>query len=70
MQIVVASYTLRINFDSERCSGGTLVRLPDGVEARFSSRDCLVHLLEGMVGRKLWQSHHNEIEAQIVARCG
>lgn len=70
MQIEVASYTLSISFDCEGCSGGTLVRLPDGIEARFSSRDCLLHLLEGMVGRKLWQSHHSEIEAQIVAYCG
>lgn len=70
MQIMVASYTLSIRFDCEGCPGGTLVRLPDEIEAHFSSRDCLLHLLEGMLGRRAWQSCRGEIEAQLVDLLG
>ncbi len=63
-QIIVANQTLRLSYD--RASGqGMLVRLDDGLEARFSSPECLPHLLEGMVGRRTWQAHHERIEAEI-----
>ena len=64
-QIAVADITLSLSFNCDGCPGGTLVRLPDGVEASFSSPDCLLHLLEGMVGRRTWQAHHDQIEAQL-----
>lgn len=66
-QIRVANYTMDLRFDCEGCPGGTLVRLPDGVEARFSSRECLLHLFEGLVGRRTWQAYHTQIEASIAA---
>lgn len=65
MLISVADFTLNLRFDSEGCRGGTLVRLPDGVEATFNSPDCLLHLIEGMVGRRTWQAHRDHIETQI-----
>jgi hypothetical protein len=63
-QITVADQTLCLCIDGE--SGrGMLVRLDDGLEARFSSPECLLHLIEGMVGRRTWQAHHEQIEAEI-----
>ncbi|NTU79305.1 MAG: hypothetical protein HGA45_07870 [Chloroflexales bacterium] len=63
-QITVANQTLCLCFDGD--SGrGVLVRLNDGLEARFSSPECLLHLLEGMVGRRTWQAHRERIEAEI-----
>ncbi len=63
-QITVANQTLCLIFDSQ--SGhGTLVRLNDGLEASFSSPECLPHLLEGVVGRRIWQAHHEQIVAEV-----
>lgn len=63
-EITVASYTLSLRLN-ESAPGGTVVRQPDGVEARFSSPECLLHLLEGMVGRRVWQSHREQIMAAL-----
>jgi len=62
-QIAVANQTISLSFCGEGCRSGTLVRLNDGLEARFSSPECLLHLLEGMVGHRAWQFH----QAQSVA---
>jgi hypothetical protein len=61
IEISVASYTLSLCFDDDSAFGGTVVRQPDGVEARFSSHECLLHLLEGMVGRRAWQTYGDQI---------
>lgn len=65
MQITVANYTLSLCFDSESCSSGTLVRHPDGVEASFSSPDCLLYLLEGIFGRRAWHTYRDQIVDQL-----
>lgn len=67
-QITVANQTLCLIFDGQ--SGqGTLVRLDDGLEASFSSPECLPHLLEGMVGRRIWQAHREQIVAELARIC-
>lgn len=65
MEITVANSTLRVRFDGDSCSSGTLVRHSDGVEASFSSPDCLLHLLEGMLGRRAWQAHREAVLGQL-----
>lgn len=65
MDITVANSTLRVCFDGDSCNSGTLVRHSDGVEASFSSADCLVHLLEGMLGRRAWQAYRDQVVRQI-----
>lgn len=64
-QITVANQTFSLCFDGHGCSSGTLVRLNDGLEASFSSCDCLLHLLEGVVGRRAWQANREQILATI-----
>lgn len=63
-QITVANQTLRLFF-SGADGQGTVVRLDDGLEASFSSLECLPHLLEGMVGRRTWQAHRERIVAEL-----
>jgi hypothetical protein len=63
-EICVANYTLSLRLD-ERTMSGTLVRQPDGVEADFSSPECLAHLLEGMIGRRAWLAHCEQIMAAL-----
>jgi hypothetical protein len=64
MEIRVANFTLSLRHD-ERTLGGSVVRQQDGLEARFSSPECLQHLLEGMVGRRAWQAHCEQIMAAL-----
>jgi hypothetical protein len=66
-QITVANITLSLTFDYDGSAGGTVVRQQDGVEARFSSPDCLLHLIEGLVGRRAWQAHHDQIQAAVAS---
>jgi hypothetical protein len=63
-QITVANQTICLCYDGS--SGqGRVVRLDDGLEADFSSPECLPHLLEGLVGRRTWQAHRERIEAEL-----
>lgn len=65
-QITVANQTICLFYDGN--SGqGTVVRLDDGLEAHFSTPECLPHLLEGLVGRRTWQVHREQIEAEIAS---
>ena len=64
-QIIVMGFTLDVRLDCADCLGGTVVRNPDGIEARFNSPECLNHLLEGLIGRRAWQTHGPQIEHQI-----
>jgi hypothetical protein len=68
-QFTVANQTFSLSFDSQGCGSGTLVRLDDGLEARFSNCECLLHLLEGVVGRRVWQTYRAQIEAELSALC-
>lgn len=64
-QISLPGFTLDVHLDCVTCKTGTVIRNPDGIEARFNSPECLVHLLEGLVGRRTWQAYGPQIEAQI-----
>jgi len=65
-EIAVANYTLSLRFDDGGSTpSGTVVRSPDGVEASFNSPACLLHLLEGMVGRRDWQAYGEQIVAAL-----
>lgn len=66
-QFTVANQTFSLTFDGEHGSSGSLVRLEDGLEATFSNAECLLHLLEGVVGRRVWQHHRATIEARVLA---
>lgn len=66
-QITVANQTFSLSFDGQGCTSGTLVRLNDGLEARFSSCECLLHLLEGVVGRRTWQASRDQIVAELTS---
>jgi hypothetical protein len=68
--ITVANYTLSLRFDNGSTSSGTVVRNPDGVEASFNSPTCLLHLMEGLVGRRGWQAYGEQIIATLrTLRC-
>lgn len=68
-QITVANQTISLCWQGAGCTSGTLVRLNDGLEASFNGRECLLHLLEGMVGRRTWQAQHAQIEETIATIC-
>jgi hypothetical protein len=68
-QITVANQTISLCFHDLGCASGTLVRLDDGLEASFSGPECLLHLLEGIVGRRAWQSQQAQIVATVTALC-
>jgi hypothetical protein len=68
-QITVAGQNFSLSFDGQGCTSGTLVRHSDGLEARFNSRECLLHLLEGVIGRRTWQARGAEIVAELKRDC-
>jgi len=65
MEITVANSTLQVRFDGDMCSSGTVVRQADGIEASFNSPDCLLHLLEGLLGRRAWGACRDQVLALI-----
>lgn len=67
--ITVGNQSYSISLDGTRCPAGTLVRLSDGLEASFNSCECLLHLLEGVVGSRAWQAQREQIVAELVAQC-
>jgi hypothetical protein len=60
----VANQTLRLSYDG-KSGQGSVVRLDDGLEAHFSSPECLPHLLEGMIGRRAWQACRDRIATEL-----
>jgi hypothetical protein len=66
-RLTVANQIFSLRFDGAGCASGTLVRLNDGLEASFSSPECLLHLLEGVVGRRLWQANREQVVAELLA---
>jgi len=68
-QITVANQTIRLRWQGTGCRSGTLVRINDGLEASFNSPECLLHLLEGMLGRRAWQAQHDQVKAAVAALC-
>lgn len=68
-QMTVANQIFSLSFDGQGCASGTLVRLNDGLEASFNGRECLLHLIEGVVGRRTWQANREQIEATLISLC-
>jgi hypothetical protein len=68
-QIVIANQTLSLRLSGEGPGRGTLVRLNDGLEGSFSNCECLLHLLEGMIGRRAWLAHQDQIVATVATIC-
>ncbi len=66
VELAAIPYVIRLDIEcGDRCSG-SMVRLPDGVEASFNCADGLLVLLEGMGGRRWWQANRTQIEEQFL----
>ncbi|MBK9712546.1 MAG: hypothetical protein IPO81_14705 [Kouleothrix sp.] len=65
VELIAIPYTIRLDIECETCCRGSLVRLPDGVEASFNCADGLLVLLEGMGGRRWWQANRTQIEERF-----
>ena len=66
MELTAIPYTIKLDLDCDGCCHGSLVRLPDGVEASFSHTEVLLVLLEGIGGRRWWQENQTQIEARVM----
>ena len=64
VELVAMQYTIRLYLDCGTSCRGSMIRLPDGVEASFDCLDSMLVLLEGMGGRRWWQDN----QAQIAER--
>ena len=49
MELTAIPYTIKLDIACDGCCRGSLVRLPDGVEASFNHTEGLLVLLEGIV---------------------
>jgi hypothetical protein len=67
MELTALPYTMKLDVECDPCCRGSIVRLPDGVEASFSHTEGLLVLLEGMGGRRWWQENQSQIEARVMA---
>ena len=57
MELTAIPYTIKLDLECDGCCHGSLVRLPDGVEASFNHTEGLLVLLEGIGGRRWWQEN-------------
>ncbi len=60
-RLTVANQTLHIIFDGTKRWSGYISRPSDGLEASFSSRKCLEHVIEGLLGRRLWSQYRQQV---------
>jgi hypothetical protein len=67
LELTAMPYTMRLEVECDSCCRGSIVRLPDGVEASFNHTDGLLILLESMGGRRWWQENHTQIEARVLS---
>ena len=65
MELTALPYTIKLDIECDGCCRGSLVRLPDGVEASFTHTEGLLVLLEGVGGRRWWQENQSQIEARV-----
>ena len=65
VELVALPYTIRLDLECEECCRGSMVRLPDGIEASFNCTDALLVLLEGMTGKHWWQANRAQVEARF-----
>jgi hypothetical protein len=61
------AYTIKLEFESDTCCRGSIVRLPDGVEASFSHTEGLLVLLEGMGGPRWWRENQARITERVMS---
>jgi len=66
VELVAMQYTIRLEVECAACCRGSLIRLPDGVEASFNCADALLVLLEGMGGRRWWQENQAQIRERFL----
>jgi hypothetical protein len=66
IELEAVPYTIRLDVECEDCCRGSLVRLPDGVEASFNCADGLLVLLECMGGRGWWQDNRTHILERVL----
>ncbi len=60
-RLFIANQTLHILFDDPHTWRGRIFRPADGLEAFFSNRVCLEHLIEGLVGRRVWPQYRKQV---------
>lgn len=60
-RLFVADQALRIIFDGAKPWSGHVLRPADGLEAYFSNRDGLEHVLEGLIGRRAWAQYRQQV---------
>jgi hypothetical protein len=66
LELTALPYTIKLDIECNGCCQGSLVRLPDGVEASFNHTEGLLVLLEGIGGRRWWQENQTQIEARVM----
>ena len=52
LELTAIPYTIKLDLECDGYCHGSLVRLPDGVEASFNHMEGLLVLLEGIGGRR------------------
>jgi len=65
LELTAIPYTIKLDIECDSYCRGSLVRLPDGVEASFNHTEGLLVLLEGVGGRRWWQENQSQIEAHV-----
>jgi hypothetical protein len=68
VELTALPYVMQLDLECDTCCRGTIVRMPDGVEASFNHTDGLLVLLEGMCGRRWWKDNQAQIEERFIAR--
>jgi hypothetical protein len=66
LELTAIPYTIKLDLECNGCCHGSLVRLPDGLEASFNHTEGLLVLLEGIGGRRWWQENQTQIEARVM----
>jgi len=70
LELTAIPYTIKLDMVCDGYCCGSLVRLPDGVEASFNHTEGLLVLLEGIGGRRWWQENQTQIEARLMTLAG
>ena len=67
LELTAIPYTMTLELECDTFCHGSIVRLPDGVEASFNHTEGLLILLESMGGRRWWQENQSQIEARVMS---
>jgi hypothetical protein len=70
LELTAIPYTIKLDMACDGYCRGSLVRLPDGVEASFNHTEGLLVLLEGIGGCRWWQENQTQIEARLMTLAG